>query len=351
VACFDTAPNPPTIPAGESVRFDASCSRPRDQIATYAWDFHDGRDGREGRVVTRQYTAPGVFAAELIVTDIHGARARIEKDVRVSEVPAGPGGPAPGPGPTTTVPGRADLQVTGLNNPSPRMNVNVNYNVNYRNNGPDPDPTVSLVISYNAAGAGGAPLAVSTSGCSASSGGGSLTVSCFIGSLASGAAGSRTIAVRFPSRDTYSVTATIFGGTSDPNPGNDGRSVSTRVALKTGEALETSFMSEIQSDSPGPVQASIELNGLAASTIHGRGPDRLRLSPQPGPNLVAGFAAGSSLEGALWRLDFSATEGFVPGSIAVEAGEAVALSAHAVVFRLAGSETRLRFRFRMEPRE
>lgn len=348
VACFDTSPNPPSIPVGETVRFDASCTQPRDEIASYVWDFNDGRDGRDGRVVTRQYQSAGVFPAELVVTDIRGVQARIEKDVFVNDT-AGPGG-GPG-GPTTTVPGSADLQVTGLSNPSPRVNNPVNYTVNYRNAGPDPDPTVSLVISFNAAGAGGAPVPVNTPGCGTSSGSGSLTVSCFIGSLASGAAGSKTITVRFvPPRDTYSVTATVFGGTSDPNPGNDSRSVSTNVRpFQASEAPETSFVSEIQTAAPGQVQASIEMNGLGASTAPGGGPIRHRMKGQPGPNVLAGYAASARLEGALWRFDFSGTEGFVPGSIAVDAGDVVSAGSHAVVFRLAGNETRIRFRFGMEP--
>ncbi len=346
VACFDTSPHPPTIPVGETVRFDASCSQPRDQIVTYVWDFNDGRDGREGRVVTRQYQSAGVFPAELTVADAGGRRATISKDVRVQETAGGPGGPSPGPGPTTTVPGSADLQVTGLSNPSPNVNANVNYTVSYRSAGPDLDPSVSLVISFNAAGAGGAPVPISTPGCGTSSGAGSLTVSCSLGSLASGGTGSKAITVRFPSRDTYSVTATIFGGTSDPNPGNDSRSVSTRVTLKS-RALETSFLSDVQAG--GPVQTSMEINGLATSGVHRPGPTRLRMTPSPGPNVLAGFVSGTSLEGVLWKLDFSATEGFVPGSIAVEAGEVVSASSHVVVFRLGGNEYRMRLRFRIEP--
>jgi PKD domain/Domain of unknown function DUF11 len=348
VACFDTSPDPPTIPVGETVRFDASCSQPREQIASYVWDFNDGRDGREGRVVTRQYPSAGVFPAELVITDIHGVQSRIEKDIRVNETTSGPGGPGPGPGPTTTVPGSADLQVTGLAfSPPTRVNTVETYNINYRNSGPDLDPTITLVVSLNAAGAGGAPSPVSTPGCGTSSGGGSLTVSCFIGPLASGGTGSKAIQVRFPSTDTYSVTASIFGGTSDPNPGNDSRSVNTGV---TGlNAVETSFLSEIQSGTSGRIQTSLELNGVGTATVHGGGPSRHRIQLQRGSNVLAGYAAAPDLEGALWSLDFSQAEGFVSGSIAVEAGEVVSAASHAVVFRLAGAETRIRFRFRMDP--
>jgi len=355
VACFDTVPNPPTIPVGETVRFDASCSRPRDQIVSFVWDFNDGRDGREGRVVTRQFQSAGVFPAELVVTDARGGvQARVEKNVRVIEVVSvpSPGSPAPGPGPTTTttVPGNADLSVTALTfSPPTSVGADEAYTVAYLNAGPDLDPTVTLVVSFNAAGAGGAPTTVSTPGCGTSTGGGSLTVSCFIGALASGASGSRTISVQFPSIDTYSITATIFGGTSDPVPANDSRSVNTVVTLKAGDALTTSFLSEIQSESSARIQASIEMNGLRTSTQNGRWSSHYRMKAQPGPNVLAGYAAAADLEGALWKFDFSQTEGFASGSITVESGDVVSGGTHAVVFRLAGSETRIRFRFSMEP--
>jgi hypothetical protein len=365
VACFDTVPNPPTIPVAETVRFDASCSRPRDEIARYVWDFNDGREGSEGRVVTRQYTSPGVFPAELVVTDIRGVQALVEKRVRVNETP----GPGPGPTttvptttvptttvptttvPTTTIPGSADLRVTSLSfNPPTPANVDEAYTINYLNGGPDLDPTVTLVVTFNASGAGGTPIPVTAPGCGASSGGGSLTVSCVVGPLASGAPGSKSITVQFPSSDTYFVNASISGGTSDPSPGNNSSgNIPTIVTLKAGADLETSFVSEIQSGTPGQVQASIEMNGLGTSATRGGGPSRHRMKPQPGPNVLAGYAAAPDLEGALWKLDFSQTEGFVPGSIAVETGDVVSAATHIVVFRLAGSETRIRFRFRMDP--
>jgi hypothetical protein len=73
------------------------------------------------------------------------------------------------------------------------------------------------------------------------------------------------------------------------------------------------------------------------------------MKPQPGPNVLAGHAEAADLEGALWRLDFSRTDGFVAGSIAVESGEVVSASSHAVVFRLSGAGSRIRLLFRMEP--
>jgi PKD domain len=355
-ACFDTDPSPPVIPVGGAIRFDASCSKPaREEISSYIWDFNDGRDSKDGRVVNRVYNDPGVFPAELIVTDLHGNMDRVSKDVRVEQVSApGPGGPGPGPGPTTTVPGNADLQITGFAGPAALGShpSNGSYSVNFRNNGPDLDPTVTVVTVFAASGAGGAPTAVSIpGGCGTSGGGGSLSVSCFIGALGPGGAGSIALTVRFPSADTYRVNTSIFGGTSDPAPGNNGGFVQTAVALKAvgASALEAAFVTEIQSSARGQVQASIELNGTETSVADDTGPKSQRMNARPGRNVLLGFASGASLEGALWRIDFSGSEHFVPGSLVVEAGDIVTLDAYRVVFRLGSGTPRVRVRFQMEP--
>jgi hypothetical protein len=173
-------------------------------------------------------------------------------------------------------------------------------------------------------------------------------VSCAIGSLAPGASGSKVLTVRFPSSDTYSVSATIFGGASDPNSSNDSRSVSSRVGLMETDLVESSFVSEILSEGSTPVQASLEINGSAAPAGPAGGPSRVRVAPQSGTNLVSLHAAARELEGTLWKIDFSGTEGFIAGSIHIDSGEAISMSPNAVIFRLAGSETRIRFRFRVE---
>jgi PKD domain len=354
-ACFDTEPNPPVVFVGGTVRFDASCTKPsRDEIASYLWDFNDGRDSKDGRVVNRVYNDPGVFPAELIVTDLHGNQGRISKDVRVDALTTpGPGGPGPGPGPTSTVPGSADLQISGFSGPATLGShpSNGNYSVSFRNNGPDLDPTVTVVTVFAASGAGGAPTAVSIpGGCGTSGGGGSLSVSCFIGALGSGGTGSLALTVRFPSADTYRVNTSIFGGTSDPSPGNNGGFVQTAVNLKAGTSpLEAAFVTEIQSAARGQIQATLELNGTETSLADDTGPRRQVMKARPGRNVAIGFATGPSLDGALWRIDFSSTERFVPGSLVVEGGEVAGLDAYRVMFRLSSGAPRVRFRFQLEP--
>ncbi len=336
VACFDTSPNPPTIPVGETVRFDASCSQPRDEIATYVWDFNDGRDGRDGRVVTRQYTRAGVFGAELVVTDVRGLQARVEKDVTVVEAPGGGGG-GPGPGPAKVI----TISKGGPTTAS--VGVQFPYNITITNTGSSPASGITMTDTLP----GSLVIVLVTFTANADNcGQAANTVTCTAATLAPGASFTVTITVRPTSAGSITNVANVV--TVSPSESSSA-SRSTAVALRALRELHAEFLSEIQSASSSQVQASIEMNGLGTSITQGAGPSRHRMKPQPGPNVLAGFAAGSDLEGALWRLDFSATEGFVPGSLAVEAGEVVSASSHTVIFRLTGVETRIRVRFRIDP--
>ncbi len=145
MACFATSPDPPTIPVGGTVRFDASCTQPdRTGIATYAWNFNDGRGNRDGRVISRVYNNEGVFPADLTVTSLDGATDRISRDVRVeaAQPPPPPGGGGPGP-PTT-----ADVQVTMSSSPAAAnvpVGSTVTYTITVQNNG----PLTANAVSFN----------------------------------------------------------------------------------------------------------------------------------------------------------------------------------------------------------
>jgi uncharacterized repeat protein (TIGR01451 family) len=323
------------------VRFDASCSQPRDGIASYVWDFNDGREGREGRVITRQYTSPGVFPAELVVTDQVGNQDRTSKEVRVVDAPAPPpGGGTPGP------PNTADIQVSMSGPSNVAVGGTATYVVRVQNNG----PLTANGISFNHSIAGSfTNYSGSVTGGFSSCTFTPPTVSCSNGSMAPGAFFEITVSVRAATSGALTSSASASSASPPDTVSNNSASRSTAVPLKALKAQHAEFVSEIQSSSSGPIQASIEMNGLGISTAQGGGPSRHRMKPQPGPNVLAGYAAAATLEAALWKIDFSQTEGFVPGSIAVEAGEVISASAHAVVFRLGGSETRIRFRFGMEP--
>ena len=99
---------PPVAQAGadilvapdEPVRLDAGLSYDSDgQITTYVWSFNDGAEPVAQALVERTYPKPGVWAAQLVVTDDSGvANATTSDDVmiRVNHAPVAQAGPAIG---------------------------------------------------------------------------------------------------------------------------------------------------------------------------------------------------------------------------------------------------------------
>jgi hypothetical protein len=86
---------PPSGPAPLLVRLDASASfDPDGSIASYEWDFGDGRSGA-GRTLSHEYTAAGTYTVVLRVTDDRGARSAASRLVMAEEAPVG-GGQLPG---------------------------------------------------------------------------------------------------------------------------------------------------------------------------------------------------------------------------------------------------------------
>src|SRR5690606_18362020 len=82
---------------GEAVTFDASGSfDPDGEIATYRWDFSDQPEPAFGVQVVRAYAAPGVYTAQLTVTDASGAINAVDQDeleIRINHAPVADAGP------------------------------------------------------------------------------------------------------------------------------------------------------------------------------------------------------------------------------------------------------------------
>ncbi len=85
------------VAPGEAVTFDAvSAFDPDGQIATYRWDFSDQPEPTFGPQVVRAYAAPGVYTAQLTVTDDSGAINAVDQDeleIRVNHAPVAAAGP------------------------------------------------------------------------------------------------------------------------------------------------------------------------------------------------------------------------------------------------------------------
>jgi PKD repeat protein len=82
---------------GEAVTFDAGGSfDPDGQIATYRWDFSDQPEPTFGQQVIRSYATPGVYTAQLTVTDDSGAINAVSQDeleIRINHAPVADAGP------------------------------------------------------------------------------------------------------------------------------------------------------------------------------------------------------------------------------------------------------------------
>ena len=84
VPAFTIAPNPAAV--GFDVAFNASTSTTTgtSPITGYAWSFSDGFVAAPAQVITRRFTAAGVYVVTLRVTDASGASASLSQTVTVT---------------------------------------------------------------------------------------------------------------------------------------------------------------------------------------------------------------------------------------------------------------------------
>jgi PKD domain len=93
-ACFITTPDPPRIFVNDAVSFNADCALgDRDggptPITLYDWDFGDGREGAEGRFVSRQFTKADLYGVTLTVTNADGRQDKTSQFVLVERRASG----------------------------------------------------------------------------------------------------------------------------------------------------------------------------------------------------------------------------------------------------------------------
>ena len=122
----------------------------------------------------------------------------------------------------------ADLGITMTDSPDPQVvGGNVTYSIGVNNAGPD---TANFVTVTDPLPAGATFVSASASqgACTQSAG----TVTCNLGTLASGASATITIVVTAPAAGTLNNTATVTAGAVDANTANNSASVSTGVATR-----------------------------------------------------------------------------------------------------------------------
>ncbi|HEY7513247.1 MAG TPA: hypothetical protein VIC87_02155, partial [Vicinamibacteria bacterium] len=88
---------------------------------------------------------------------------------------------------------------------------------------------------------------------------------------------------------------------------------------------------------PG-ASGQIVANGVAAAfASSGQGPVSGVVASRPGPNRIEAQLVQANGKPGTWRFDLSLTSGLVAGSLRVVAGEAVAVTADAIVFGMRGA--------------
>ena len=337
MACFSTSPNPPRIPVGGSIRFDASCTEPaRELIATYMWEFNDGRSGREGRVVNRTYNTPGVFGAVVTVTTLDGATDTAEMDVIVDEdlpPPPGPGG------------GGRIVRITKSGPGTASIGNAFNYNISITNTGSTPATGITMTDPIPAGLAlGPVTFSPEVAGC-----GGGAVVTCTIATLAPGATGTITINVTPTSGGSITNTANL-SVTSPPESASNRHRTSVSLTAPDGAPtrITTRFRSTLElPPGDGTTQTQLTFNEARTVVTDNSGPSSHDVPGRTGDNVVEGFVTRNPAAAGVWRFDFRGAPGFEAGSIRVETGTVVAAGSHEVVFRVAPGARRVKFHYRL----
>ena len=329
---------------------DASCSEPSATgLLNYIWDLGDGRE-RDTRVITPIYNTPGIYTATLLVRPTSGpGEDRTQKDVTVvavttTSVPGGGGPTSSSTSSTTTSIGPpVDLGVTMTASGS---GGSWTYTVTVTNAaGFQTDPSVSL--NFQSFAGNGTPATLSAGGCSSVGPG---AIRCILGPMASPSSRVVSVSATFTTGLglTFTNIATVGGGGTDSNPGNNMATLATNVPLRIPDtSLDTSF-SSVLSLSHGEVAGQVVVNGTHIYVVDSSGSFTHPVRGKAGENQVEGMLASETGHGA-WRLDFSGTPHFEAGTFVVDSGEVLSLDATSIVFRVTGNGGRIKFRFRLRP--
>jgi hypothetical protein len=87
------------------------------------------------------------------------------------------------------------------------------------------------------------------------------------------------------------------------------------------------------------------IDGISNST-----PSIHPIRGRAGENTIEAHLETAFRENGFWKFDFSATDGFVSGSLRAQAGTAVSIDGRTILFRLSGAAgERVRFTFELEP--
>lgn len=248
---------------------------------------------------------------------------------------------------TTTAPASgADVRLDSIgDNPDPVVTGGVvRYLTRVTNLGPSTSPNV--VITYTM------PSSDRMLGGDAGCVGGFGFGQCVIGNMGAGTNATKNPALQLNGAGSHTITATVGGGATDPNLGNNQRSQATQVTSSLRTTSDSARVLELLSTLDvrpldGRVRARIMVNDTASGETTNSGPRTHTLAVHAGENRAAAQVGLRESDSGTWRFDFSATKSFVPGSLRVQSGPAIALDANSITFAIDDRTPELRFTFEM----
>ena len=180
--------------------------------------------------------------------------------------------------------GSADLSLTKTDAPDPVLvGQELTYTLTVANAGPHAATGVVLTDSLPS-GATFVSAAASQGTCT-----GASTISCSLGTIASGGSTTVTIKIRPGSAGTLTNQATVSAGETDPNPGNNTATATTTVTAAAD-------LSVVQTDSPDPVHVGQSLSYTITVRNSGATATGVTLTDDLPKN--AGFGSVSTSQGS-----------------------------------------------------
>jgi uncharacterized repeat protein (TIGR01451 family) len=187
----------------------------------------------------------------------------------------------------------ADLSVTGTDSPDPVVvGNNLTYSLTTTNNGPNDLTAVTLTDTLPV----GVTFVSESPSCS-----GTSTVTCNLGSLASGANGTVTIVVTPTAVGPLSNTASVAGGVSDPR---DPNMANNSVTVNTTVLAPSADLAIVIAGSPNPVIVGNNLTYTLTAT-------------NKGPSDVTGATVTDTLPAGVAFVSSTASQGSCSGTSSV----------------------------------
>ena len=250
---------------------------------------------------------------------------------------------------TTSAPQGADMSVTISAPSSVSLLSVIRYQVIVRNNGPSAASGARATISFPSSLTLQGAATTTQGSCSSALG----SVQCTLGALPPGGAVTIQMTVIPLLIGNVTTNASVSANESDPVPGNNAASATTRVTLLLRESSDSFVRLSVHLDVPpsdGGDGGDVVVDSRLAS-VDDTAPVELSMKSEPGEYLVEAVLNRSTGRKGRWRFEFRVSPAIEVSGIQVEAGDVISLEPQAVSFHSRGDAgERLRFRYRLNTR-